>query len=173
MWADVYTKSLKMSSGGGGKIAKLKKYINVAAIFTGSIICFGFAFGVIVVATLWILINTLLLGGTYLWAGKKLADVLAPKDAKAAGAASAIAASNEIRRTSRIVAYFAFGFVVGLLGYSQTVEKLGQAAGMLSLSLVCFFLFCGLAMQARIVLYIRFGNRKKLNKAGFKDGMRR
>jgi hypothetical protein len=123
------------------------------------------------IVALWMVFVLLVSGGAYLIAGKKLANILAPKDANAAGATSAIAASNEIRNTSRTIAYLSFFFVISLIGYSQSVENGGQAAGVITWSFVNAFLLSGLGMQVRIVRYIRFGNRKKLIKAGFSNGM--
>jgi hypothetical protein len=171
MWADVYTKSVKMGKA-GGKIVKLKKFINVMVIFSGLIVGLSFVIGASSISALYTCLIMIGLGITYIWAGKRLADILVPKDAKTGGAASAIAASNEIRRTSRALALYMFLFAIGLLGYVVTIAGGGQAAGALTWALVNLFLLSALGMQARIVSYIRFGNRKKLNKAGFKDGMK-
>jgi hypothetical protein len=173
MWADVYTKSVKMGSAGGGKIAKLKKFINGAVILTGLVIGGSFI-GVVplMLSNLFMVFVMITVGIAYIVAGKKLADSLAPADVSQPGATSAIAASNEIRKTSKSIAYFAFAFIIGLLISNQAAAIGGQGAGVITWAFVNVFILCGLGMQARIVLYIRFGNRKKLNKAGFKDGMK-
>jgi hypothetical protein len=172
MWADVYIKSVKMGKSGGG-IAKLKKFINVGVVFTGLVIGLSFiGLFPILISNLYTVFVMVVVGIAYIVAGKKLADMLTPKDPSAAGASSAIAASNEIRRTSRTIAYFAFAFIVGLFGSTQSAVSGGQGAGVITWIFVNIFVLSGLGMQARIVLYIRFGNRKKLKKAGFKDGLK-
>ena len=72
--------------------------------------------------------------------------------------------------TGKFISFVNVLFVMGLAGYSVTVQR--PATGPAAFMFVIFFLFCALAHQIRLMDYVKFGARKKLMKAGFGGGFR-
>lgn len=166
MWAEVYSKSQSMGKAGGA-IGWYRVFIYLLVFLSAAIIGVGMFIGQTSIAALYMFVVLTIVGFAYLVAGRRLADTLAPIDDKAPGANSAIAASNEIRRTSKAVAIMCFVFILLLLGYSVSLQRRGQEWGFITWLFVNGFLVVSIFMANRIMNYIRFGNRKKLAKAGY------
>jgi hypothetical protein len=165
MWADVYSKSVKMGAQ-DNTIANLTKLVGSLIVMTFVIVMGGLLLGKSTIAAGWIILLLISVAGAYFRGGSQLARILAPANPDAPGADSAKAASDEIKTTAVYIPIYNVGFFFGLVGYSITVQR--PLTGPVSFICVTTFLQCASFHQMRLLYYCRFGARKKLAKAGYK-----
>jgi hypothetical protein len=96
----------------------------------------------------------------------RLSKLLMPADPDAPGASSAKGAADQILMTSKAIPRINAVFILFLGGHFVTVQRPATK----SISMVCVFGFLIMAVvhQIRLLYYVKFGNRKKLLKAGYK-----
>lgn len=165
MWADVYTKSAKMGAG-SDNVLKLKKAVTGLIIATFFVVMMGMLTGMTLVAGAWAGLVLIGISVAYNRGGHQLSKLLMPPDPDAPGAASAKAAADQILTTSKAIPRINAVFVSLLGAHFVTVQRPATK----SLSMVCVFGFLIMAVvhQIRLLYYVKFGNRKKLAKAGYK-----
>ncbi|GMH88654.1 hypothetical protein TrST_g13647 [Triparma strigata] len=164
MWADVYTKSAKMGAE-SGKVDKLKKAV-AALIFTSFfVVMLGMLTGLTMVAGAWAGMVLIGISVAYKKGGYKLSQLLMPSDPNAPGASSAKGAAQQILFTSKAIPWINAVFILFLGAHFVTVQRPATK----SLSMICVFGFLIMAVvhQIRLLYYVKFGNRKKLAKAGY------
>mmetsp|Transcript_1505 Transcript_1505/g.2726 ORF Transcript_1505/g.2726 Transcript_1505/m.2726 type:complete len:430 (-) Transcript_1505:93-1382(-) len=165
MWADVYTKSKKMGAD-SDNVVKLKKFVAVIIVLSFFIVMGCLLTGLTMVAGAWAALVLIGISIGYWKGGSGLAAILMPSDPSAPGASSAKAAADQILKTSKAIPLVNFFFIICLGGHFVTVQR--PATGPVSMICVFGFLIFAVVHQFRLLYYVKFGNRKKLTKAGYK-----
>ncbi|GMI31151.1 hypothetical protein TrRE_jg11441 [Triparma retinervis] len=165
MWADVYMKSKKMGAD-NDTIAKLKKVVFTLIVMTFFMIVGPLLVGLTLVAGAWAALLLITISIAYWRKGKQLSGLLMPPDANAPGASSAKAAADQILATAKSIPGLCAVFILFLGAHFVTVQRPATK----SISMICVFgfLLTACALQVKLLLYVKFGARKKLHKAGYK-----
>jgi hypothetical protein len=165
MWADVYMKSKKMGAE-NDTIGKLKKLVFTLIVMSFFMVVGPLLVGLTLIAGAWAALILIAVAIGYYRKGKQLSTLLMPADANAPGATSAKAAANEILSTSKTIPFYTGIFITFLGAHFVTVQRPATKA----ISMICVFgfLLTACALMVKLMLYVKFGARKKLHKAGYK-----
>ncbi len=167
MWADVYAKSTKVGGqDNSGKVEKMKKQVGATIIITFFIVVVPLMLGQTIIAGGWAALLVIGITISFWIGGRKLASLLMPSDKNAPGSSSAHAAATEIKKTATAIPIQNTIFLIGLGSHFAFVQR--PHTGPASMFGVFLFLIVAVSHQFRLMYYVRFGNRKKLHKAGFK-----